>query len=463
MSDLLLHELPYLAESADRFEALADRPWSMFLDSGRGYGALGRYDILAADPVATLVTRDRLTEIRAGGEVRLSREDPFALVRELLGAPRPDASGVPFTGGALGYFAYDLAWRVERLPVRSTPADGVPEMAVGIYDWALVTDHAERRSFLVSQGRYPATRAQWGELVARFSAPPAARVRRPFRVVGELTTNLPRAEYGAAFRRVKHYLREGDCYQVNLARRFTAPVEGDPWLAYRTLRTINTAPFAAYLNLPGVQVLSASPERFLRLEAGAVETRPIKGTRPRSVEPTMDWALAEELRASPKDRAENVMIVDLLRNDLGRSCAIGSVRVPELFRVEHYATVHHLVSAVTGRLAAGEDAVNLLRGCFPGGSITGAPKLRSMEVIEELEPHRRSVYCGAIGWLGHNGDMDTNIAIRTLVHTEGEMRCWAGGGIVMDSEEGAEYQETLDKAAAMLRLLERREAIHVGG
>jgi para-aminobenzoate synthetase component 1 len=276
-------------------------------------------------------------------------------------------------------------------------------------------------------------------------------------------SNLDRAAYAAAFERIQHYIREGDCYQVNLAQRFAAHAEGDAWQAYRRLRAINPAPFSAYLSFPFGQILSASPERFLRLRNGQVETRPIKGTRPRNASPASDRALAEELRQSTKDRAENLMIVDLLRNDLGKSCEPGSIRVPALFAVESFATVHHLVSTIEGRLAPGMDALDLLRGCFPGGSITGAPKLRAMQIIEELEPNRRGVYCGSIGYIGYDGAMDTNIAIRTLVYSEGCLRFWAGGGIVSDSDLDAEYQETFDKAAAMLRLMEEFSHHALGG
>jgi para-aminobenzoate synthetase component 1 len=217
------------------------------------------------------------------------------------------------------------------------------------------------------------------------------------------------------------------------------------------------------LTTPFAKVLSSSPERFLQLRDGGIETKPIKGTRPRGGCPESDSVLAMELSESTKDRAENLMIVDLLRNDIGRVCQPGSVQVPKLFDVESYATVHHLVSTVTGHLAAGQDAPALLRACFPGGSITGAPKIRAMEIIEELEPHRRGVYCGAIGYLGYDGGMDTNIAIRTLVHSDGVIRFWAGGGIVHDSDVEAEYRETFDKAEALLRLLEPSPFADVGG
>jgi para-aminobenzoate synthetase component 1 len=244
---------------------------------------------------------------------------------------------------------------------------------------------------------------------------------------------------------------------VNLAQRFSARAEGVAWDAYKYLRQLNPAPHSAFMLTPFGAVLSSSPERFLKVENGHVETKPIKGTRPRAADPARDAALAEELRASLKDRAENVMIVDLLRNDLGKVCRVGSVSVPKLFAIESFATVHHLVSTIVGELKPDQHAVDLLRGCFPGGSITGAPKIRSMQIIEELEPHRRSVYCGAIGYIGHDGNMDTNIAIRTLVYSDGWMHAWAGGGIVMDSSMESEYQESLDKAAAMLRLFMRTE------
>jgi para-aminobenzoate synthetase component 1 len=261
---------------------------------------------------------------------------------------------------------------------------------------------------------------------------------------------MSRERYAQAFASIQHYLEEGDCYQVNLAQRFCIETSGSPWQGYLALRRNSAGPFSAYLNTPDAQVLCTSPERFLRVDGESVETRPIKGTRRRDENAAKDRALHDELADSAKDRAENLMIVDLLRNDLGKSCRVGTVRVPELFRVESYATVHHLVSSVTGVLAEGRDGLSLLRDCFPGGSITGAPKLRAMEIIEELEPHRRGIYCGSIGYIGFDGRMDTNIVIRTAIHRNGRLYYSAGGGIVRDSACDEEYQETYDKAAAFL-------------
>jgi para-aminobenzoate synthetase component I len=461
MNAPLLTELPYRPDSAPLFDAIAHLPWAVFLDSGRHHPGQSRYDILAAQPFMRLVTRGSLTEIHAEG-VELSREDPFALVRRFLEIDPAIRGGLPFCGGAIGYFGYDLARRLENLPALAKDDEKAPDMAIGIYDWAVVVDHLEGRSWLVGQGRDADTDVRWDGLVERFSAPPQEKPRVPFRATSPVSTNMTRESYGHAFRRIHEYIRNGDCYQVNLAQRFSAAASGDPWLAYQGLRVINPAPFSAFLGTPYARVLSASPERFLKVEGGRVETKPIKGTRPRAGHPRLDAEVAEALRASEKDRAENVMIVDLLRNDLSKNCALGSVKVPRLFDVESFATVHHLVSTVTGELEPGRDALDLLRGCFPGGSITGAPKLRAMQIIEELEPQRRGVYCGAIGYIGFDGDMDLNIAIRTLVHSHGTIRFWAGGGIVADSRVEDEYQETFDKAAAMLKLLQQSAASSAG-
>ncbi len=452
-----LEAIPYHPDSAELFDALADEPWAVFLDSGHPGACGGRWDILAARPHATLVTHGEVTEYRQGEVVEHSADDPFLCLRRYLASNEQDLT-LPFVGGAIGYFAYDLARRLEHLPELAEQGKPLPEMAVGFYDWALLVDHQRRESWLVSAGRHPLSAAQWQDLIALFSTPPTPRRREPFHAHGPIQSNLSPTAYRQRFERIQAYIRAGDCYQVNLAQRFSCPVSGDPWLAYQALRRLNPAPFSAYISLPWAKVLATSPERFLEVRGGQVFTRPIKGTRRRAADPKRDAAMARELAGSLKDRAENLMIVDLLRNDLGKVCVPGSVQVPALFEVEHYATVHHLVSTISGRLAPGQDAVALLRAAFPGGSITGAPKLRAMEIIEELEPHRRGVYCGAIGYLGYHGDMDTNIAIRTSVWTDNTLYFWAGGGIVADSQAEAEYQECMDKAAALFKLLQAYRA-----
>lgn len=452
MSAPLLQVIPYSTDSSILFEPFADRPWSAFLDSGRPGSRQGRFDVIVADPFITLTTIGSTTEITDARGTRRSREDPFMLVQQCLGAPVPTHPKLPFVGGAVGFFSYDLGRRLESLEAKN-PADGLwPEMAVGIYDWALVVDHQRQQSWLVGQGRDPATRERWDRLISGFSSPPERLRQRAFAVTAAPRSNMSEAAYRSAFERIQRYIRAGDCYQVNFSQRFSAACSGDPWQAYRMLRERNPAPFAAFIKHPAGEVLSCSPERFLQVVAGAVETKPIKGTRPRASDPAQDRRNKEALQASVKDRAENLMIVDLLRNDLGKSCEPGTIEVPKLFEVESFATVHHLVSTIRGRLATGKTALELLRGAFPGGSITGAPKRRAMQIIEELEPCRRGVYCGAIGYVGFDGGMDTNIAIRTLVHRHGQVSFSAGGGIVADSDCASEYQETFHKARAMLDL-----------
>ncbi len=452
---LQIQELPYFEDSAALFIPFADRPWSVFLDSGFPHSRQGRYDIIAADPIKTLVTQGSITEIRDETGVVLSLEDPFSLLRAALGEVIEPTEGLPFCGGALGYLGYDLARRLERLPVVSEDAEGIPDMMMGVYDWALVVDHHERRTRLVGKTASAGLLNRWPHLLKSFSQIQMLGWQMgDFEVLEEPRANLEQLAYLEAFERIQHYIKAGDCYQVNLALRFSAPTQGHAWTAYQQLRTFNPAPFAAFLNYPGLEVLSSSPERFLRVAGDLVETKPIKGTRPRVHDVIGDARQVLELRDSPKDRSENLMIVDLLRNDIGKNCAPGSVHVPHLFEIESYATVHHMVSTVRGQLRGEDDAIDLLKSCFPGGSITGAPKIRAMEIIEELEPQRRGIYCGSIAYIGFDGNMDSNIAIRTLVHSDHCLRFWAGGGIVADSSGPSEYQECYQKASAMLRLIE---------
>ncbi|MES9831798.1 MAG: aminodeoxychorismate synthase component I [Candidatus Thiodiazotropha sp. DIVDIV] len=453
-------DFPYRKDSAELFEAIGHLPWAAMLDSCQPYSQQGRYDILSADPISVLVTHGEHTRITSNSSnIRLSTEDPFQLLREVLGPLQEGIEGLPFCGGAIGYFGYDLGRRLERMPAIAEDIEQLPEMAVGVYDWSLVVDHQLQRSWLVGQN--PTRLEKFRRLmlgVGERSCKPKSTT--PYRVLGEVCSNMTHAEYLESIKRIKRYILDGDCYQVNFAQRFSVAAEGDPWQAYKGLRQLNAAPFAAYLNTPQCKVMSSSPERFLELRDGIVETKPIKGTAPRGEDPIEDMMLAEMLKSSTKDQAENLMIVDLLRNDLGKVCANGTVKVPELFQLESFARVHHLVSKVRGELAEGEDALSLLRACFPGGSITGAPKLRSMEIIEELEPHRRGLYCGSIGYVSFTGDMDSNIAIRTMVHADGITRLYAGGGIVADSDPEAEYRETYHKASALLDLLQRMEQMN---
>lgn len=446
-----LISLPWRADALQQtFSALQHQPWAMLLHSGFAEHAHNRFDILVADPRVTLTTRGALTMTQDAEGCQQSDDDPLRLLHKALArfafTPAPDED-FPFQGGALGLFGYDLGRRLERLPSQASADLNTPDMAVGIYDWALIADHHRERLTLLCYGDANA-RLAW------LNAQQPAQTK-PFRLTSPWRSNMTREEYGEKFRQVQAYLRSGDCYQVNLAQRFCAHYEGSEWQAFLTLNAANRAPFSAFLRLPEQAILSLSPERFIRLHDNAIETRPIKGTLPRLSNPEDDARQALRLAQSPKDRAENLMIVDLLRNDIGRVATPGSVKVPELFVVEPFPAVHHLVSTITATLPPSLHATDLLRASFPGGSITGAPKVRAMEIIEELEPQRRNAWCGSIGYLSFCGAMDTSITIRTLTAENGALYCSAGGGIVADSEEAAEYQETFDKVNRILHALER--------
>lgn len=430
------------------YQRLRHLPWAFWLDSGSGehldYG--GRYHILVADPRIRIISENGLTTVQyRDGRVEHTRAGVLNVIREALGPQQSSEGKLPFSGGAVGYFSYDFGRRLEGLPVQS---GGIPEVVVGIFDWAVIVDEQEHDCWLV--GKPGAREEGLAALLLCIGEP--VDVPAGGGIPGEPMHETSQQQYASAFERIQHYLREGDCYQVNYAQRFSAPFSDDSWPLYLAMRTANPSPYGAYLPFPFGDILSSSPEQFLALQDGCVTTRPIKGTRPRSDDPQQDKSLAEALENSDKDRAENLMIVDLMRNDLGRVCEPGSIEVPELFKVESYPTVHHLVSTVTGKLAEGEDALSLLAACFPGGSITGAPKHRAMEIIQELEAYPRQIYCGSIVRIGFDGNMDSNIAIRTLQIDNGEVRYHAGGGIVADSTLEEEYQESLDKAAAFFRL-----------
>lgn len=444
MRRLRREPLPYLADSRCWFEVLRRMPCPVWLDSG-GCGGGSRYDILAADPVDYRAFA--LAEAEAVGSV----------LRAWLGDRVEPVAGVPFPGGVIGYLGYELGRAWEGLgpchPIE------LPVAAFGRYDWALVVDHRTCRTELIG-GEGTLSVRQWEALcrdlrsAAGAAAPGDEAVGTAYPggdVAVEATLEWP--DYRQAFERLQRYLHEGDIYQANLTRRFAAHTTESAIQLYRRLRRLSAAPYGAFLDFGSFQILSNSPEQFLSLQDRRVTTRPIKGTRPRGSDPTADQELARALAASQKDRAENLMIVDLLRNDLGKVCRPGSITVPRLFAVESFATVHHLVSTVQGKLAPDKDAIDLLRACFPGGSVTGAPKHRAMEVIDELEPVSREVYCGSVFRLGYDGMLDSNIAIRTLVQQGERLYYWAGGGIVADSVAEAEFREGLDKAAAFFRLL----------
>ncbi len=440
-----VHPLPYRANPAEYFAAIRHAPGAVLLDSGRPSAERGRYDLLSAWPLEQLAV---LPNESGNGFLQRLRSSLGQLGQAIL----PEPYELPFIGGLIGYLSYDFGRHLETLPNQARDDLQLPDARLGLYNWALISDHLTSTSQLVFHPSLADTERQ--RLIELFNQP-GQSIPGPFKLNGEMRPDLSPGDYQHAFVRIQHYIQAGDCYQVNFAQRFRAQCQGDPWTAYCALRAACPTPFSGYQSLPeGGAVLSLSPERFVKVSERHVETRPIKGTRPRGKDAAEDAANAAELLASAKDRAENLMIVDLLRNDLGRTCRIGSVRVPELFSLESYPNVHHLVSSVTGELADDKDALDLIAGSFPGGSITGAPKIRAMQIIDELEPTRRGLYCGSLLYLDVRGEMDSSIAIRSLLVKDGQVCCWGGGGIVADSDWQAEYQESITKVKVLLETLQ---------
>ncbi|KAF0112674.1 MAG: para-aminobenzoate synthetase component I [Rhodospirillaceae bacterium] len=432
----MLIPVPY-RDPAAVYAGFAGEQGAVFLDSADGSGW------------SCVAVRPRRWIVQNSG----AREDPFQTIETLLAAREPLAARelaenpLPFTGGVIGFLGYEMNGRLERLPPPSPAGFAFPDFAAGLYESVMIFVPAARRAWIAA----PDDETAQCLATAGATAPDLPPV--DWHRAGTWRADLSRAVYEAKVRHVIAAITAGEVFQVNLSQRFVAalPRGLTPFMLYRRLRSLTPAPFAACLSLgEGRYILSASPERFLKADPlGRVETCPIKGTRPRGTTAAADAALAAALVASAKDRAENLMIVDLLRNDLAKVCRPGSVRVPALCRLESFANVHHLVSVIEGRLATGQTAVDLLRGAFPGGSVTGAPKIRAMEIITALEPCRRGPYCGTIFWLGHDGTMDSSIVIRTLMVEGARISAHAGGGIVHDSDPAREWEETMVKAAPL--------------
>ena len=465
-STVTTEPLPWAAPR-EAFAALAQAPYALLLESSDApfrEGNDNRWSLICAKPYGTLTAKNG--EVRLNGEATLG-SDPFAALGDALkgAAGLPPPGGIPFAGGAAGYFAYDLGRHLERLPPMEPPFavddQHLPDMALGLYDIVAVYDHRNRIARLVTRavpgidagGR----QARAGAVRAALSRPAVAlpRLSGPL-ARAPVRSNFARSAYEAAVARVIGHILDGDIFQANLAQRFETELkeEASAFDFYCRLAERSPAPFSAYFDFGEGALVSSSPERFLELRGGKVVTKPIKGTRPRGRTAPEDLELAAELLASAKDRAENVMIVDLLRNDLSGVCRPHTVETPALCVLESFANVHHLVSTVTGTLREGLGAVDLLMAAFPGGSITGAPKIRAEEIIAALEPVTRGPYCGSIGYLGFDGGMDLNIAIRTAVVGGRRVTFQAGGGIVAQSDAAAEYDETLAKASAIRAALE---------
>lgn len=436
---------PYL-DPADDFARIADQRYSLFFDGHCPTSPHSRYSYICWAPMEMIEAKNgRVTVTNREGQLSY-KGDPFEILQNRLDIyamdtlPNPDLP--PFQGGAAGCFGYDLARALEKLPKQAREDDTLPDMMIGIYNQIIAYDHMNEKAWMVIHAR---TEKERDRRMAMFLSLPEVGTPHfspyPMQWISERTDS----SYEQDIQNVIDYIYEGDIFQANLSRRLEAqlPFDFDPYGHYHILRNTNPTPFSSYMNFGDIQIASCSPERFLKVTDGIVETRPIKGTLP-------DDKPQKDLLNSEKDRAENAMIVDLLRNDLSKVCTCDSVRVRDFCKVESYEGLHHLVSSVEGKLADDQTSISALKACFPGGSVTGAPKIRAMEIIEELEPQRRGIYCGALGYIGFDGTMDTAITIRTLIYKDGAVQLQTGGGIVADSNSASELDETLTKADALL-------------
>lgn len=433
------------------FSSIQHKPGAILLSSAGAEHPDSRFDIIVTGPLATFTSSNGHSNYRVDGDTLPLSDSPFTCLKEiehLLPNWRELEPDLPFCGGLMGLWGYDLGKQIEQIPINAHADLTVPDMSVGLYSWSIVIDHQNQQAFAVGIN----AKQQYQDLLLSISDNDSTN-KVPFNLTGDWVSNMSKASYVEKFNRVKEYIYAGDCYQINLAQRFQADYQGSEWLAYQALEESNKGPFSAFIRLEHGAILSVSPERFIRLDDRKMQTKPIKGTRPREQDPIKDQAQKKSLVTAEKDQAENLMIVDLLRNDFGRVATPGSVHVPKLFDVESFPAVHHLVSTVEAELEPNKTASELLEACFPGGSITGAPKVRAMQIIEELEPHARNAYCGSIGYISNNKKMDTSITIRTLVAQNNTLYAWAGGGLVVDSQADEEYQETLDKLGKILPVL----------
>ncbi len=469
----LIEELYTSHNPIELFARFKEAANSFFLDSSHDPAKLGRWSFIGCDPFLVCKAKRGFVELNwASGKFERLQGNPFLLLKGLFERFKlkfHPFTEIPFLGGGVGYFSYDLKDFIEELPDIAIDDLGLPDCVICLYDCIIAVDNLNHKTYLVSCGlpelnvkeNHLRAKRRLGWMKEMVSGAPLSLTSesgdpRSDIYYSVIWSNFTRSSYMKAIERAKEYIRSGDIYQVNLSQRFMIELKEPPFSLYSRLRTVSPAPFSSYLNFGDLTILSSSPERFLKIRGDCIETRPIKGTRPRGRDASQDISLERELLASEKDRAEHVMIVDLERNDLGRICRFSTVHPSEFIIIERYSTVFHLVSTISGRLKKGVTPIGCLLATFPGGSITGAPKIRAMEIIEELEPTKRSVYTGAIGYIGFDGDMDTSIVIRTALVKGDKMYFQVGGGIVADSDPEAEYQETLDKAQGLLRTLKNQ-------
>ena len=438
---MLIEELSYYSDSSYYFEKIKHLDWPVFLDScyqkDKPQSKYARFDIIAANPFIKITAKSGITSVSDRNGNHQHKQPSLDVLSDLMSQYQKPSCSFPFVGGAIGYCSYELN-------LKSAKKNTIDTMMMGIYDWAVIVDHFKKKTYIVSMLLDSKTKLFVGKLVDIFKED-KDNVDLKFKIKTSVSDNLSFIDYKNKFDKVMSYINAGDCYQINLSKKFEVDTAGDSWYFYKKFRDINKSPFMAYLLYDDFEILSGSPERFIKSQDGIVTTRPIKGTRARGRDKELDKKNANELLNSIKDQSENLMIVDLLRNDLSINCEVGSIKVDELFSIESYPNVHHLVSTISGILKKESNNIKLFSDSFPGGSITGAPKIRATEIIDELEEHSRDLYCGSVCYFSFDGSMDSNVAIRSMVHKDQKLHFYSGGGLTVGSNVVDEYQEIEDK------------------
>ncbi len=447
MSKINILKLDYLEDTSIVYDLIHDHDWPIYLCSNNKIFPDHKYDIITAQPREKIFFYNDNTIIERNGKKITSTEEPIYVLKDLMKKYKNDNSDLPFTGGAIGYISYDHGARYENISQKYNDFN-IPSFAFGLYDWAYIADHDAKQSCLI----YHEKNSFIKSIIDLLNSYPKNQKEYFFKIKSKCESNTTYSEYKKKFDKIKRYIEEGDCYQINFSQRFSAKYEGDCYSIFKKLNKVYASPYTGFINFPFIKIMTFSPECFISQNKEHVSTKPIKGTRPISKDSIENKKIIDELLNSDKDKAENLMIVDLLRNDFGRNCKYGSVNVENLFDVETFSNVHHLVSTVNGTISNNSDIYSLLKGCFPGGSITGAPKIRAMQIIDEIECSNRGIYCGSIGYVSGNDKSNLNIAIRTIFADDNTLYFWGGGGIVYDSEVELEYKETLDKVRPLLDL-----------
>ena len=439
----------YYGDAYKIFSLMKNNDWSVLLCSHHEKFKDQKYDIISSNPIEKIYSYKNITVVESNTKSEKFQMDPIEVLNNRMTNYKSNYTDVPFSGGAIGYLSYDLGNEYEDIENKNKDED-LPLMAFGIYDWCVLIDHENQKTILIYESESILIN-KIKKLLEQESFDEYEK--KPYKLSSECKSNTSYEEYKNNFNKIQSYIKEGDCYQINLSQRFSLSYSGDTWDIFNKISPTYSSPYSAYLHMPFIDIMCFSPERFLSYDGDIVETKPIKGTRPVSSDPEENKNSIKELSNSNKEKAENLMIVDLLRNDLGRNCKFGSVEVKKLFEIETFSNVHHLVSTIQGKISNESDIFKLVKGCFPGGSITGAPKIRAMQIINEVEPHNRSIYCGSIGYISFSGSADLNIAIRTVIASKNKLFFWGGGGIVADSEVESEYKETFDKIKPLLKIL----------